>query len=192
MPLKAEAWFPSLIWSGLLDNTHNDKIKKFGYERKEQDEGVELSNYIGWQSSSVRQGDNETFDRLVESITSNVEDCRNLVELPELQLYNIWININTPGAYNALHNHPGSVLSGVYYVESTEEQGNIFFERGDNAEYFLPPVKQTNYFNGTATSYKAITGAMYVFPSWLKHSVQPNKTDKDRISISFNLSLIHI
>jgi hypothetical protein len=27
---------------------------------------------------------------------------------------------------------------------------------------------------------------MYVFPSWLKHSVQPNKTDKDRISISFN------
>ena len=74
----------------------------------------------------------------------------------------------------------------MYYVESTEEQGNIFFERSDNAEYFLPPVSQTNYFNGTATSYKAITGAMYVFPSWLKHSVQPNKTDKDRISISFN------
>ena len=186
MPLKAEAWFPSLIWSGLLDNTHNDKIKSFAYERKEQDKGVELSNYIGWQSSSIRQGDNETFDRLVESISSNVEDCRKLVELPELQLYNIWININTPGAYNALHNHPGSVLSGVYYVESTEEQGNIFFERSDNAEYFLPPVSQTNYFNCTATSYKAITGAMYVFPSWLKHSVQPNKTDKDRISISFN------
>ena len=186
MPLKAEAWFPSLIWSGLLDNTHNDKIKDFAYERKKQDKGVELSNYIGWQSTSIRQGDDDTFDRLVESITSNIEDCRNLVELPELQLYNIWININTPGAYNTLHNHPGSVLSGVYYVESTEEQGNIFFERGDNAEYFLPPVQQTNYFNGTATSYKAISGAMYVFPSWLKHSVQPNKTDKDRISISFN------
>ena len=186
MPLKAEAWFPSLIWSGLLDNTHNDKIKDFAYERKKQDKGVELSNYIGWQSTSIRQGDDDTFDRLVESITSNIEDCRNLVELPELQLYNIWININTPGAYNALHNHPGSVLSGVYYVESTEEQGNIFFERDDNAEYFLPPVQQTNYFNGTATSYKAISGAMYVFPSWLKHSVQPNKTDKDRISISFN------
>ena len=62
MPLKAEAWFPSLIWSGLLDNTHNDKIKSFAYERKEQDKGVELSNYIGWQSSSIRQGDNETFD----------------------------------------------------------------------------------------------------------------------------------
>ena len=103
MPLKAEAWFPSLIWSGLLDNTHNDKIKKFAYERKEQDEGVELSNYIGWQSSSIRQGDNETFDRLVESISSNVEDCRNLVELPELQLYNIWININTPGALSLIH-----------------------------------------------------------------------------------------
>ena len=191
MPLKAEAWFPSLIWSGLLDNTHNDKIKSFAYERKEQDKGVELSNYIGWQSSSIRQGDNETFDRLVESISSNVEDCRKLVELPELQLYNIWININTPGAYNALHNHPGSVLSGVYYVESTEEQGNIFFERSDGAEYFLPPnVEEHNYFTGSATSYRAITGALYIFPGWLKHSVEPNRSDEDRISISFNYGVV--
>ena len=88
--------------------------------------------------------------------------------------------------HNHLHNHAGSILSGVYYVNSTPEQGNIFFERSDNAEYFLPPVEKPNYFTSTATTYKAITGALYVFPGWMKHSVQPNTTDKDRISVSFN------
>ena len=79
-----------------------------------------------------------------------------------------------------------ALLSGVYYVKSVEEQGNIFFERSDGAEYFLPKVETHNYFNGSATSYKAITGALYIFPGWLKHSVQPNRTEEDRISISFN------
>ena len=128
MSLKVEAWFPQLIWSGLLENTHNDELVKFAYERKEADKGVTASNYIGWQSGSIHYNDNETFDRLVEAITGHIEDCRSLVDLPELQLYNIWININSPGAYNHLHNHPMALLSGVYYVKSVEEQGNIFFE----------------------------------------------------------------
>ena len=119
MSLKVEAWFPQLIWSGLLDNTKNEDLVKFAYERKEADEGVKNSNYIGWQSGSIHYNDNETFDRLVEAITGHVEDCRQLVKLPPLQLYNIWINVNSPGAYNHLHNHPLSLLSGVYYVKST-------------------------------------------------------------------------
>ena len=190
MSLKVEAWFPQLIWSGLLDNTKNEDLVKFAYERKEADEGVKNSNYIGWQSGSIHYNDNETFDRLVEAITGHVEDCRQLVKLPPLQLYNIWINVNSPGAYNHLHNHPLSLLSGVYYVKSTEEQGNIFFERSDGAEYFLPPVEVGNHFNGSATSYKSVTGALYIFPGWLKHSVQPNTTEEDRISISFNYGVI--
>ena len=100
MSLKVEAWFPQLIWSGLLDNTKNEDLVKFAYERKEADEGVKNSNYIGWQSGSIHYNDNETFDRLVEAITGHVEDCRQLVKLPPLQLYNIWINVNSPGAYN--------------------------------------------------------------------------------------------
>ena len=55
------------------------------------------------------------------------------------------------------------------------------FERNDGAEYFLPPIEKANYFTSTATTYKAMTGAIYVFPGWLKHSVQPNLTKEDRL-----------
>lgn len=186
MSLTAEQWFPSVIWSGLLSGVDNKALETFAYDRKNLDPGVTISNYVGWQSGPILQGDNEHFDQLVSVISEQMNNCAAQADLPEVEIQNIWININCPGAYNHLHNHAGGLLSGVYYVKSVPEQGNIFFERGDNAEYFLPPIEKPNYFTSTATTYKAVTDAVYIFPSWLKHSVQPNLTQEDRISISFN------
>ena len=186
MALNAEQWFPSVIWSGMLNGVDNDKVETCAYDRKNLDKGVQISNYIGWQSNSITKGDNEEFDQLVDAISEQINACAAQAELPNLEIQNIWININTPGAYNTLHNHAGAVLSGVYYVKSDPSQGNIMFERNDGAEYFLPPIEKANYFTSTATTYKAMTGAIYVFPGWLKHSVQPNLTKEDRLSISFN------
>ena len=189
MALTAEQWFPSVIWSGMMDGADNAAIETFANDRKAIDEGVQVSNYIGWQSGPIRQGDSEEFDKLVRVITEQVNGCAVQADIPELAIQNIWVNVNTPGSYNHLHNHAGSILSGVYYVKATPEQGNIFFERGDNAEYFLPPMEKPNYFTSTATTYKAMTSAIYIFPGWLKHSVQPNLTSEDRISVSFNYGI---
>ena len=191
MALHAENWFPSPIWSGLLNGVDNDAIETFAYDKKTLDpEGVRLSNYIGWQSNSIRYGDNEAFDHLMKTISEEIDACAAQTGLPKLGVQNVWMNINSPGAYNHLHNHAGSILSGVYYIKSQPEQGNIFFERGDHAEYFLPPIEKANYFTSTATTYKATTGAIYIFPGWLKHSVQPNLTVQDRLSISFNYGIV--
>ncbi len=66
-------------------------------------------------------------------------------------------------------------------------QGNIQFERSDNAEYHLPPyIEKANYFNSTRATYAAKTGGLYIFPGWLKHSVQGNQSNTDRISLSLN------
>mgnify|MGYP001438675974 CR=1 FL=1 len=189
MALTAEQWFPSVIWSGLLSGIDNNAIETFAYDRKLTDPGVTVSNYLGWQSNSIKQMDSEEFDKFVQILDTEIQNCAVQSGLPELQIQNIWININQPGAYNHLHNHAGAILSGVYYVKSDPEQGNIFFERGDNAEYFLPPIENPNYFTSTATTYKAMTDAVYIFPGWLKHSVQPNLTKEDRISISFNYGM---
>ncbi len=93
MALTAEQWFPNVIWSGLLSNVNNTAIEDFAYERKEQDEGVKISNYIGWQSSSIKQKDSEAFDQLVNVITDEINGCAAQVQLPELQIQNIWILI---------------------------------------------------------------------------------------------------
>ena len=75
----------------------------------------------------------------------------------------------------------------MYYVDATPEQGNIQFERNDNAEYHIPTkVAKETYYTSTRATYAGKTNALYIFPSWLKHSVQGNKSNTDRISISFN------
>jgi len=47
MALTAEQWFPSVIWSGMMDGVDNAHIETFAQDRKQLDEGVQVKNYIG-------------------------------------------------------------------------------------------------------------------------------------------------
>jgi len=187
MAMHTELWFPQVVWSAIVNKIHNVELAEFAYKKKSNDDGRIVSNYGGWQSNDLIAGEHEQIDNLVAHLNFEVNECAKQVGLHPLKLYNIWININPPGSYNHLHNHVGSVLSGVYYVQADEMQGNIQFERSDNAEYHIPPkVAKDTYFTSTRATYKAKTGALYVFPGWLKHNVQGNRSTSDRISISFN------
>jgi uncharacterized protein (TIGR02466 family) len=187
MAMHTELWFPSVVWSSIIHVVDNSALKAWAYQRQKTDLGRIVSNYNGYQSSDLLPNQNEQVDRLVELLDSEIETCAKQVGLPELELYNIWLNINPPGAYNHLHNHVGSVLSGVYYVDAGVNQGNIQFERNDGAEYHIPEkVEKDTYYTSTRATYACKTGALYIFPGWLKHSVQGNKSRSDRISISFN------
>jgi uncharacterized protein (TIGR02466 family) len=165
----------------------NTALKQFAYDKRKQDPGRTVSNYSGWQSTDLKAGEADAVDNLVENLNSEIAQCGKQVGIGEVTLYNIWININPPGSYNHLHNHVGAVFSGVYYVDACPEQGNIQFERTDGGEYHLPVnIEKETYYTSTRATYAAKTGGLYVFPGWLKHSVQGNLSDQDRISISFN------
>jgi len=185
--MHTELWFPSVIWSAVIHAVDNSTLKDYAYERQKTDQGRIISNYLGWQSSDLRVGDCAEVDKLINYLNSEINECSRQVGMKPLELYNIWININYPGGYNHLHNHVGSVLSGVYYIDADPQQGNIQFERNDGAEYHIPTqIEKETYYTSTRATYAAKTGALYIFPGWLKHSVQGNTTANDRISISFN------
>lgn len=188
MAMHTELWFPSVIWSSIVHVVDNIELKKWAYEKKSEDKGTVNSNYGGWQSSNVSSGECWEIDALVDHLNVEVNECARQVGLKEVELYNLWININPPGSYNHLHSHQGAIFSGVYYVDADATQGNIQFERSDNAEHYVSPnaVSKDTYFTASRTTYAAKTNALYVFPGWLKHSVQGNTSRKDRISISFN------
>jgi len=187
MAMHTEMWFPQVVWSSVIHVVDNNALKRWAYDRKKNDVGRVVSNYNGFQSSDILAGDNYEIDTLVEHLNKEINNCAKQVGLAELELYNIWLNLNPPHSYNHLHTHAGSVLSGVYYVEANPQQGNIQFERSDNAECYIPEyVAKETYFTSTRATYAAKTGALYVFPSWMRHSVQGNNSNTDRISISFN------
>lgn len=187
MAMHTELWFPQVVWSAVIHMIDNHEMKNWAYDRKKNDVGQRLSNFGGYQSNDILQGHSPQVDKLVSHLNTEVNSITRQVSLPKLELKNIWLNINPPGSYNELHNHTDAVLSGVYYIDATENQGNIQFERSDNAEYHLPSyIEKITYFNATRATYAAKTGALYIFPGWLKHSVQGNQSNTDRISLSFN------
>lgn len=187
MAMHTELWFPTVVWSAMIHMVNNNEVKRWAYEKQKSDNGRTVSNYSGYQSNDILHSECSEIDKLIQHLNTEVNSCAAQVGLKDLDLYNIWVNINPPGAYNHLHNHVGSVLSGVYYVDAGEHQGNIQFERNDGAEYHIPlDIAKETYYTSTRATYACKTGALYIFPGWLKHSVQGNKSNKDRISISFN------
>ena len=188
MAMNAEPWFPSVIWNADVKGIDNQALKDYAINHAQIDKGRVISNYGGYQSNDIRPGDCSELDKLIEYLEQELNEIAVSVGLNPITVYNIWININPPGSYNHEHHHMNSILSGVYYIDAHESQGNINFMRSDGAEYHLQEeiINQVHHFNSSKTTYPAKTGALYVFPGWLKHSVDGNTTDKDRISISFN------
>ena len=191
MAMHNELWFPSVIWSAVINNVDNGALKKFAYDKmKEDPQGRQISNNKGYQSVDIKPRENAEIDHLVHTLDKEMLEIAQQTGLKMPKLYNIWVNVNYPGSSNNMHHHIGAIFSGVYYVDADPKlkQGNISFERTDNAEYHIPPsaIEKITYFTAQQSNYASSTGGLFIFPGWLKHKVGTNDSNKDRISISFN------
>ena len=105
----------------------------------------------------------------------------------DIKFIKSWINYIAPGGYQNYHNHllePD--LSGVYYYETNQQDGDIMFKTDSGG------LKHSRIFgNSTLIRQSPQIGKLILFPSFLEHSVELNKSTSDRISIAFNCTLNH-
>lgn len=113
-----------------------------------------------------------------------------------LVIETFWINISLKYAFNALHEHPQSFLSGVYYLQVDDKSGSLRFRDPRGATRMSPwPMaqdKKTDQWHWDRVSYRPKAGRLNMFPSWLEHDVGPTLSDQERISISFNMGPLKI
>lgn len=188
--------FPSTIFSGNL-NVDNDDIIKECYSMRDVDpEGNIRSNYKGWQSKLQTLEDlccwnewpviSDLAAKAVQFVNEILFELKYDVEFREDSCC-WWVNINDKFAYNVLHSHPKSDIVGVYYPKiSSDDEGQITFVRTDgslNTELYSSSEELSFY------KLNAEQGRIYFFPAHLLHYVSPNETEKERISISFNITL---
>ena len=186
--------FPSVIHQFDVNgfNEIQDELIDFVYNMREKDPvGHTISNRRGWQSSCFSI-DNE--DDVLKKFLTN---C--LAEFPPIKksvrlFVSAWVNINPPEAFNMKHNHPTSDLSGVLWIKSQKDCGNIIFDSPRSfatqheIECYNEDFKENNnYFH--SFSFNPIAGKLIVFPSHLEHHVDFNESEEDRISVSFNVRL---
>jgi uncharacterized protein (TIGR02466 family) len=127
------------------------------------------------------------FTALVEKAARGVARFLQVDQYP-MSITGCWANINPPGSYHPMHHHPNNYLSGVYYVAIPSPNSQILFQdpRGE-ASMIAPKPRSYTRINGNASFAHCKEGRFVLFPSWLKHTVPPNDSANDRISISFNL-----
>lgn len=108
----------------------------------------------------------------------------------KLKLLPPWIMINPPGTFCTNHVHPGFQFSGVYYVRVPgDSRANITFYRDRSfSDYSIETLLGGEDTPESRTFHEIPSqeGHLLMFPSYLSHDVQPNRSKSDRISIAFN------
>ena len=148
-----------------------DLLKKV-YKFKEDDSnnGVKKSNRGGYQST----GDihiHPDFCDLAHNLNNIFfKFFRNSLQTVQ----SMWINISYYESSNYIHTHGPEldIMSGVLYLQVPENSGEIGF---------INPITH-NIDNLTLPTPKEL----FIFPQNLPHLVNPNLSQKERISIAFN------
>ena len=173
------------------------KLQSFCNEYQQKDTGKTLSNVGGYHSNDLPLNKlkwplGESLHPLIKEIgIHSSKFAKEFINNNEQVLSNMWINMGLYKDANKTHNHPGADISGVYYVKTPDDCGNIVFEHPalDVLNYYSPETKskEFNEYNSPTWWKPAVENHLYLFPGWLKHRVEPNgnKTE-ERISISFN------
>ena len=105
-----------------------------------------------------------------------------------LMITGCWANVNAPGTGHRLHSHRNNYLSGAYYVQVQEGADSInFFDPKPQAGVIRPAATQPTAENTEVAMVRVKTGSLLLFPAWLQHAVDVNRSNRARISLSFNL-----
>jgi uncharacterized protein (TIGR02466 family) len=193
MNINHKTLFPSIVSEIECDfyNLIKPGLVEWIYNYQKSTDGVFLSNRGGWQSPSDFHLDNSFFE-FKDYIIKNSLMALKHYEL-NFSLSNMWININQKGNYNVFHDHPGSLISGVFWIKASENCGSLIFNSPHSFSQYLllnnvdcEIAKDHNYYDSFTFTPKE--GTIILFPSDLKHGVEESESDEDRISIAFNLT----
>lgn len=172
----------------ILTNIDNDALKKYAVSLKSQSSGKQKSNKGGWQSedfSGYVPELNELFVEILKRVNQLHETVGYTTKYSQ-GMYNAWININSTGHYNDPHTHPKSTFSGVYYIDTQPDSGNIVFMNPQAYMIDDTDIETHTPFLSARRFYPPENGKLIIFPSWLMHYVERNNNSAERISLSFN------
>ena len=184
--------FTPLFTDGVWNTTFNSDLKEYCDFVEKNDTGRVLTNKGGYQSNDCNLSD-PILSPLISHIELEANIFKNVFNLRKtLTLDNMWININGLGCYNEDHTHVNCSFSGVYYIHTPLNCGDIEFSKPSNhlmAQWTsLSSPKDFNSCNSGRWTLPSTKNTCYIFPSYYVHKVHPNESQEKRYSVSFNLS----
>jgi uncharacterized protein (TIGR02466 family) len=150
------------------------------------------SGYTSYGSIAHLHQVSSTFEDLKTELDKHVRKYAKALEMDipakQLQMRSCWINVMPKGALHSMHIHPLSVISGTYYVQTPKNCSSLKFEDPRMVGFMASPPRKPNAkeINQRFVEMKPEAGHLILFESWLRHEVPVNKSETERVSISFN------
>ena len=150
-----------------------------------------VSNQGGFQS--LMDMSIKSVQPLIEKIEYYATElAKNLINNNDQKIESMWLNVNGHKHFNLSHIHSGSDLSGIYYLKTPKDCGQLMFQHpaSDLLTYYTQHQKRSslNTWNSENWYFEPVKDWLYIFPSWLKHAVLMNNSRSDRVSVAFNCS----
>lgn len=200
MPGQSDRWkdasdvipmFPTLVWKVQLSAQLREAIDtnaSAALARMRRDMPA-IPPGKGWQSIPTLHRV-EGFKDLVACIRRSVAGILQFLRIgyDEFEITACWATVLMPGAEHKAHCHPNNFLSGVYYLRTHPGADTIsFHDPRSQTGVLRPPVAELTAANTDQIVVRVKNGTLLVFPSFLQHSVDANRSEEERISISFNI-----
>jgi len=119
---------------------------------------------------------NDYFDKVISS-SNNIKPY----------ITQSWLNYTETNQYHHKHEHPNSLVSGVFYINCDEKFDKIVFFKKDMYQTLKPETKNWNLWNSDSWTFPVKTGNIILFPSSLTHCVETKEGSNTRISLAFNV-----
>jgi uncharacterized protein (TIGR02466 family) len=186
MEAQINGIFPTPIYISKIDRDITNKELSFIDKTK-----LDTYNNEGNKTSNDNYIlNNKTFKDLKEELYLKVQDYFEKVISPSNTITpyitQSWLNYTETNQYHHKHQHPNSLVSGVFYINCNEEHDKIKFFN-DKYQTIKPEVKDWNIWNSQSWWFSVNTGNVILFPSSLTHMVETKEGDNTRISLAFNV-----
>jgi len=186
--LIKEQFFPTTVYGKDLQ-LDNNTLAQHIIQWSQQDQGVKKTNMNGWHSTTDMHLKKE-YQVLVDELYKMQHEIYQEEWLDRKpMLGNMWANINYSGGYNRPHVHPNCLFSGVYYVKTQPQCGELVVNDPRPGIQTMMPTRKSGQppkHLWREAHIEPIQGRLIMFPAWLWHCVEPNQSNDMRISVSFN------
>ena len=165
-------------------NDHIDNILKDENKIEELYHGKELAGEIKYELKLTKDFLDKNLYELLKSFVFNFIKSSLNKEIKSFDLKSSWAVCQFESDYNPIHWHDGHI-SGVMYTKMPNDVGSSYKEENKNGRIaFIHGA--TQFLVSSVYDVKPEVGDLFIFPSYMMHTVYPFFSDQERRSISFN------
>lgn len=192
--LNIETWFPRPI--GYVDDICGDqRLSILTHVNEFIDRQGTCRDGGLWVDSTHKTHDQLHLDRQLSGLVSTINDYASVFLVAQgwteeaarnVIVEQMWANRSSGNDYLFPHVHPGSLLSGAYYLSALDPVSSITFFR--DLGYMFPEVNSPgNMFSDETCNYKCSPGRLILFRSDFMHGCKISPGVGSKVVLSFNL-----